>query len=110
MPNYENNNIFGTLFITFDVSFPKGELTTEEREGEFVEQLILKGVPLKTSLFPVQRVIIIVASWEAANLFSFVCIEMTWKNAGEKSRKYLRKCTHSAHISSPRGWTGNNYT
>ena len=45
MPNYENNNIFGTLFITFDVSFPKGELTTEEREGEFVEQLILKGVP-----------------------------------------------------------------
>jgi len=33
MPNYENNHEFGTLFITFDVEFPKGELTAEEREG-----------------------------------------------------------------------------
>lgn len=32
MPNYENNNLKGTLFITFDVDFPKGELTDEEKE------------------------------------------------------------------------------
>lgn len=33
MPNYENNNIKGTLFITFDVEFPKRGLTTEERQS-----------------------------------------------------------------------------
>lgn len=33
MPNYENNNKFGTLFITFDVVFPKGELSQEEKQG-----------------------------------------------------------------------------
>merc|ERR1719186_2388042 len=27
MPNYENNNLFGTMYITFDVAFPKGQLT-----------------------------------------------------------------------------------
>lgn len=32
MPNYDNNNLFGTLYITFDVQFPKGELTKEEKE------------------------------------------------------------------------------
>ncbi|KAK3864292.1 hypothetical protein Pcinc_019283 [Petrolisthes cinctipes] len=32
MPNYENNNLFGTLYITFDVEFPKVEFTPEERE------------------------------------------------------------------------------
>lgn len=31
MPNYENNNLRGTLFITFDVEFPKGELSEEDR-------------------------------------------------------------------------------
>ena len=34
MPNYENNNMKGTLFITFDIEFPKGELTEAEREGK----------------------------------------------------------------------------
>ena len=33
MPNHENNNLFGTLFVTFDVAFPKGELTDEDKEG-----------------------------------------------------------------------------
>ena len=33
MPNYENNNLFGTLYVTFDVAFPKGELNTEDKEG-----------------------------------------------------------------------------
>ena len=35
MPNYENNNVKGTLFVTFDVEFPKGELTPEEKESKF---------------------------------------------------------------------------
>ena len=33
MPNYENNNLHGILFITFDVEFPKSELTDTEKEG-----------------------------------------------------------------------------
>ncbi len=33
MPNYENNNLFGTLYITFDVEFPKGELSKEDKES-----------------------------------------------------------------------------
>ena len=35
MPNYDNNNKFGTLFITFDVDFPKGELDPEEKQSEY---------------------------------------------------------------------------
>jgi len=31
MPNYDNNNLFGTLYITFDVAFPKGELSAEDK-------------------------------------------------------------------------------
>ena len=31
MPNYENNNVKGILFITFDVMFPKKELTSEQK-------------------------------------------------------------------------------
>ncbi|XP_064646733.1 dnaJ homolog subfamily B member 11-like [Lineus longissimus] len=32
MPNYENNNVKGMLYITIDVDFPKGELSKEEKE------------------------------------------------------------------------------
>jgi len=32
MPNYENNNLFGTLYITFDVAFPKGQLNEHEKQ------------------------------------------------------------------------------
>merc|ERR1712045_978133 len=32
MPNCENNNLFGTLYITFDVDFPKGELSAADKE------------------------------------------------------------------------------
>ena len=32
MPNFDNNNLFGTLYITFDVMFPKGELTPDEKK------------------------------------------------------------------------------
>ncbi|XP_076037483.1 dnaJ heat shock protein family member shriveled isoform X2 [Oratosquilla oratoria] len=32
MPNYDNNNLFGTLYITFDVEFPKVEFNAEDKE------------------------------------------------------------------------------
>ncbi|XP_022223725.1 dnaJ homolog shv [Drosophila obscura] len=33
MPNFENNNLFGFLYITFDVEFPKKDLTEEDKEA-----------------------------------------------------------------------------
>ncbi|PSN36207.1 DnaJ shv [Blattella germanica] len=33
MPNYHNNNLHGTLYITFDVEFPKSELSEEEKKA-----------------------------------------------------------------------------
>lgn len=33
MPNYENNNLHGILYITFDVEFPKKEFNAEEKES-----------------------------------------------------------------------------
>jgi len=32
MPNYDNNNLLGTLYITIDVDFPKKEFTEEEKK------------------------------------------------------------------------------
>lgn len=32
MPNYDNNNLYGTLFITFDVDFPKQDFNDSEKE------------------------------------------------------------------------------
>lgn len=34
MPNYEDNNSHGLLYITIDVDFPKKELSAEEKEGK----------------------------------------------------------------------------
>lgn len=36
MPNYENNNLQGNLYITFDVEFPKKELNDAEKEGGYI--------------------------------------------------------------------------
>ena len=33
MPNYENSNLYGMLYITFDVRFPKEDLSTETKES-----------------------------------------------------------------------------
>lgn len=33
LPSVENNNVRGDLYITFDVDFPRGELTEEQRQG-----------------------------------------------------------------------------
>lgn len=38
MPNYENNNLHGTLYITFDVDFPKTEFNAEQKES--IRQLL----------------------------------------------------------------------
>ncbi|XP_054014551.1 dnaJ homolog shv [Hylaeus anthracinus] len=32
MPNYDNNNLHGTLYITFDVAFPDTEFTSTQKE------------------------------------------------------------------------------
>lgn len=34
MPNYENNNFKGDLYVTFDIEFPKKDLTQEQKEGK----------------------------------------------------------------------------
>merc|ERR1712241_1245724 len=46
MPNYENNDLFGTLYITFDVAFPKGELS--EKDKELISE-ILKQDPISAA-------------------------------------------------------------
>lgn len=33
MPNYDNNMIKGSMYITFDVEFPKGSFSESDREG-----------------------------------------------------------------------------
>ena len=40
MPNYENNNLFGILYITFDVQFPKDEFSAEDKESKYFFFLI----------------------------------------------------------------------
>ena len=34
MPNYENNNKVGDLYVTFDIDFPKKDLTEEEKKSK----------------------------------------------------------------------------
>lgn len=36
MPNYENNSVKGSLFVTFDIEFPKGSLSEEDKEGNIL--------------------------------------------------------------------------
>ena len=33
MPNYDNNLVKGTLYITVDVDFPRGILSDDKKEG-----------------------------------------------------------------------------
>ena len=57
MPNYENNKIRGTLYITVDVKFPKKAFSEEDSEGDLVSclppsaSLPLVCVPLFLVLF-----------------------------------------------------------
>lgn len=50
MPNYENNNLHGTLYVTFDVEFPKQEFNAEEKEGKHDDR-IKKSMSLNSSKF-----------------------------------------------------------
>nr|CAD7585770.1 unnamed protein product [Timema genevievae] len=36
MANYDNNNLHGNLYITFDIEFPKSDFSEEDKEGNFV--------------------------------------------------------------------------
>lgn len=33
MPNFENNNLHGNLYVTFDIEFPKQDFSEEDKEG-----------------------------------------------------------------------------
>lgn len=33
MPNYDNNHVKGALYVTFDVDFPKGEISVEDKQS-----------------------------------------------------------------------------
>ena len=33
LPQHDQNNIIGDLYVTIDVDFPKGELNVEQQEG-----------------------------------------------------------------------------
>ena len=37
MPNYNNNHDKGDLYVTFDVEFPRGSLTDEDKESKSPE-------------------------------------------------------------------------
>ena len=47
MPNYENNNVKGDLYITFDVEFPRVGLEENEKEGG-LHLAVLINEPIKT--------------------------------------------------------------
>lgn len=36
MPNYDNNNLHGSLIITIDIQFPKINFTTEDKDGKYI--------------------------------------------------------------------------
>ena len=35
LPQYDRNTVFGDLYVTIDVDFPKSELDNEQRECKF---------------------------------------------------------------------------
>ncbi len=40
MPNYDNNKIRGTLYITFDIDFPRGTFSEADSEGVCSESML----------------------------------------------------------------------
>jgi DnaJ-class molecular chaperone len=36
LPQHDQNNIIGDLYVTIDVDFPKGEFSDEQREGKIL--------------------------------------------------------------------------
>lgn len=51
MPNYDNNNLHGNLYITFDIDFPKRLLEDPEKEGKKLYRLFIIII-IHPSLFP----------------------------------------------------------
>ena len=49
MPNYDNNLVKGTLFISVDVDFPRGALSDEKKEGMAINVTILERLLLTVS-------------------------------------------------------------
>lgn len=41
MPNYDNNLVKGTLYITVDVDFPRGALSDDKKEGRCIRIVLL---------------------------------------------------------------------
>ena len=41
MPNYENNNVRGNLFVTFDVEFPSTQFSEEEKQSKIFVFVLL---------------------------------------------------------------------
>ena len=50
MPNYHNNHNKGALYITFDIDFPKGEITKEDKET--IRQILSKYKTLNSNDIP----------------------------------------------------------
>lgn len=36
LPQHDQNNVIGDLYVTIDVDFPKGELDNEKKEGNIL--------------------------------------------------------------------------
>ena len=60
MPNYDNNNLHGTMFITFDVAFPDRELSDTEKDGTFLMKILTLYLKMscliKNILFQISRI------------------------------------------------------
>lgn len=100
MPNYENNNVKGQLFITFDIDFPKGTLTEEEKEAlikilkQDSKQVVYNG--LQASMF---------AWWKCSVGFSFnemssclfIAVKSGWSLWGGTPPPLLTIFMHNHH-------------
>lgn len=61
LPNFDNNNIRGSLIITFDVDFPQTQLDEQQKKGE-------SGSDLWRSDLKCQHDTL---SWKSLNLYEF---------------------------------------
>lgn len=61
LPNFDNNNIRGSLIITFDVDFPQTQLDEQQKNGE-------SSSDLSRSDFKCQHDTL---SWKSLNLYEF---------------------------------------
>lgn len=41
MPNYDNNSLHGSLYVTFDIAFPDNEFTDEQKEGKQKHSILI---------------------------------------------------------------------